>query len=331
MEKLNFKTLSFINIAIILFIASELSYYLLIAQTGIVEYMNSNIYAIAPLPIGGVIGSLLTYYLTISRKNKIFIFLVIQLTISLFYPNLSSIMLFILGIGVGALAPLLINELKKASLLELGIALAISYTLGTTLFNYEVELRGNIAIVLTLITIISSFFLPKKNKVDENYQEFSLFVMVLWIFLDSALFETLSRDITISIWRDGYSFEIAIFHIIGIIVALTYKIEIKHKELFIIILFALSYLFYFLEEALILSIVYPFVISYYNVTILQSIMKKDLKTLSIYMIFIGWVASGAGLFIALESLILFVPIIFLISLLVVINSQQTQHKELNYV
>jgi len=102
MEKLNFKTLSFINIAIILFIASELSYYLLIAQTGIVEYMNSNIYAIAPLPIGGVIGSLLTYYLTISRKNKIFIFLVIQLTISLFYPNLSSIMLFILGIGVGA-------------------------------------------------------------------------------------------------------------------------------------------------------------------------------------------------------------------------------------
>jgi len=213
----------------------------------------------------------------------------------------------------------------------LGIALAISYTLGTTLFNYEVELRGNIAIVLTLITIISSFFLPKKNKVDENYQEFSLFVMVLWIFLDSALFETLSRDITISIWRDGYSFEIAIFHIIGIIVALTYKIEKKHKELFIIILFALSYLFYFLEEALILSIVYPFVISYYNVTILQSIMKKDLKTLSIYMIFIGWVASGAGLFIALESLILFVPIIFLISLLVVINSQQTQHKELNYV
>jgi len=331
MEKLNFKTLSFINIAIILFIASELSYYLLIAQTGIVEYMNSNIYAIAPLPIGGVIGSLLTYYLTISKKNKIFIFLVIQLTISLFYPNLSSIMLFILGIGVGALAPLLINELKKASLLELGIALAISYTLGTTLFNYEVELRGNIAIVLTLITIISSFFLPKKNKVDENYQEFSLFVMVLWIFLDSALFETLSRDITISIWRDGYSFEIAIFHIIGIIVALTYKIEKKHKELFIIILFALSYLFYFLEEALILSIVYPFVISYYNVTILQSIMKKDLKTLSIYMIFIGWVASGAGLFIALESLILFVPIIFLISLLVVINSQQTQHKELNYV
>lgn len=331
MEKLNFKTLSFINIAIILFIASELSYYLLIAQTGIVEYMNSDIYAIAPLPIGGVIGSLLTYYLTISKKNKIFIFLVLQLTISLFYPNLSSIMLFILGIGVGALAPLLINELKKASLLELGIALAISYTLGTTLFNYEVELRGNIAIVLTLITIISSFFLPKKNKVVENYQEFSLFVMVLWIFLDSALFETLSRDITISIWRDGYSFEIAVFHIIGIIVALTYKIEKKHKELFIIILFALSYLFYFLEEALILSIVYPFVISYYNVTILQSIMKKDLKTLSIYMVFIGWAASGAGLFIALESLILFVPIIFLISLLVVINSQQIQHKELNYV
>jgi hypothetical protein len=331
MEKSNLKKLPFKNMALVLFIASELCYYLLIAQTGIVEHLNSDILAIAPLPIGGVLGSLLTYFLPISKKNKIFLFLILQLSISLFYPNLSSIMLFVLGIGVGALAPLLINELKKASLLELGIALAISYTLGTSLFNYDVELRGNIAIILTLITLISSFFLPKEKLLHEKYQEFSLFVMVLWIFLDSALFETLSRDITISIWRDGYSLEIAVFHIIGIIIALTYQVEKKHKELFIIILFALSYLFYFLEEALILSIVYPFVISYYNVTILQSIMKKDLKTISIYMIFIGWAASGAGLFIALESLILFVPIIFLIALLVVINSQQTQHKELNYV
>lgn len=66
-------------------------------------------------------------------------------------------------------------------------------------------------------------------------------------------------------------------------------------------LFALSYLFYFLQEAFILSLVYPFVISYYNVVILQTLIKKDLKTISIYMIFIGWLASGAGLFTALES------------------------------
>lgn len=330
MQKLNFLKISLNRIFLILFISSELSYYLLIAQTGIIEYFSSDILAIAPLPIGGVIGSLLTYYLKISNKNKISLFLVFQLIMSFFYPGLSIPMLFILGVSVGALAPLLINELKKATLVDLGFALGISYVLGTSLFNYEAALRGNLAIILTVITLFCSQYLPKKEVKRENYQEFSLFVMVLWIFLDSALFETLSRDITISIWRDGYSLEIALFHIIGVATALKYKMEKNQKELFIIMLFAISYLFYFLEESLLLSIVYPFVISYYNVVILQTIMKKDLKTISIYMIAIGWMASGAGLFIALESLILFVPILFLLALLKVLNSQQTNKKELHY-
>ena len=330
MQKLNFLKISFVQLALIIFISSELSYYLLIAQTGIVEYFSSDIFAIAPLPIGGVIGSLLTYFLKVSNEKKISLFLVLQLTMSFFYPNLSVIMLFILGISVGALAPLLINELKKARVIDLGLALAISYTLGTSLFNYEASLRVDLAIALTIITLVSSQFLPKEKAIQENYQEFSLFVMVLWIFLDSALFETLSRDITISIWRDGYSLEIALFHIIGVIAALKYKMGKNQKELFIIILFALSYLFYFLQESLILSVIYPFVISYYNVAILQTIMRKGLKVISIYMIFIGWMASGAGLFVALESLILFVPIFFLIALLKVLNTQQTQNKELNY-
>ena len=330
MQKLNIFRISLGQLALIIFISSELSYYLLIAQTGIVEYFSSNIFAIAPLPIGGIIGSFLTYFLKISNKNKITFFLVLQLIMSFFYPNLSIIMLFILGISVGALAPLIINELKKATFVDLGLALSISYVIGTLLFNYEVSLRGNIAITLTLITILCSQFLPKVKISKENNQEFSLFAMVLWIFLDSALFETLSRDITISIWRDGYSFEIALFHVIGVISALTFKISKKQKELFIMFLFALSYLFYFLEESLILSLVYPFVISYYNVAILQTIIKKDLKVISIYMIFIGWLASGAGLFVALESLIIFVPSLFLLGLLKVINTQQTQNKELTY-
>lgn len=335
MQKLNLLKIQWTQIALVLFISSELCYYLLIAQTGIVEYFSSDIFAIAPLPIGGIIGSFLSYYLKFSNKNKISLFLILQLAMSFLYPNLSVLMLFILGISVGALAPLLINELKKASLLNLGFALAISYALGTSLFNYNASLRGELAIALTILTFLSSFYLPEKElRSNKNHQEFSLFIMILWIFLDSALFETLSRDITISIWRDGYGFEIALFHIIGVITALRYKLAKNQKELFIIILFALSYLLYFLEEALILSLVYPFVISYYNVAILQTIMKKDLKTISIYMIFIGWLASGAGLFIALESLIIFVPIIFLISLLMIINSQetksQTKDKELNY-
>lgn len=316
---------------LIFFIASELCYYLLIAQTGIVEYFSSNIYIIAALPIGGVIGSILVAYIKIKKSNKIAIFLSIQLIMSFFYPNLSQIMLFILGISVGALAPLLINELKKAKAVDLGLALMISYVLGTFLFNYDVAKRGDIAIFLSLIALFSSQYLPNKEIIYKTYEDYSLFVMVLWVFLDSALFETVSRDLSVSIWRDGFSFEIALFHIIGIIVALNFKIEKNKKEFLIIILFALSYLFYFLREAFILSLIYPFIISYYNVAILQTILKKDLKTISFYMIFIGWIASGGGLFVALENLILFVPIIFLLALFKIINSQYTQNKEIQYV
>jgi len=325
MQNLNFQKL-----ALVIFISFELCYYLLIAQTGIVEYFSSDIFAIAPLPIGGVIGSLLTYFLNYSNNKKISFFLTIQVITSFFYPEFSSLILFILGLTVGALAPLLINELKKASMIEMGIALSISYVLGTSLFNYDVALRGNLAIALSIIILFCSFFLPKKQLKTTHYKEYSLFVMVLWIFLDSSLFETLSRDVSISIWRGGYSLEIVLFHIIGIYAALKYKIQKEQKELFIIILFSLSYLFYFLQEAFILSLIYPFVISYYNVVILQTLIKKDLKTISIYMIFIGWMASGAGLFVALENNILFVPIIFLLALLNILNNQQNQKKEYYY-
>ncbi|RXJ84595.1 hypothetical protein [Arcobacter sp. CECT 8985] len=320
------------KLALVFFIAFELCYYLLIAQTGIVEHFSSNIFAMAPLPIGGVIGSILSFAIKISQKNKIFIFLTVQLIVSMFYPNLNAFLLLILGISVGALAPLLINELKKASNIQLGFALAISYALGTFLFTYDASKRTGIAILFTILTLISSFFLDMKKHKDltKNSSNYSLFIMVLWIFLDSSLFETLSRDIDISIWRDGFSLEIATFHIIGVVCAFYFKMEKVQKELLIITLFALSYLFYFLQEPLILSIIYPFVISFYNVVILQTIVKKDLKTLGIYMVFIGWVASGAGLFVALENLILYVPLLFFISLIKILITQ-IQNKEIAYV
>ncbi|XOB62176.1 hypothetical protein ACMC56_16535 [Campylobacterota bacterium DY0563] len=312
------------KIALIFFIAFELCYYLLIAQTGIVEYFTSNIYYIAPLPIGGIIGSILCYKISLSNDKKIKMFLMMQLALTFFYPNYSPITLFLLGISVGALAPLLINELKKASMLDLGLALAISYSVGTFLFNYDPAKRELIAIVFTIIVLSCSFFLHniKTNKDIKNFTSYPIFVMVLWIFLDSALFETLSRDLTVSIWRDGFTFEIIVFHIIGVIAALKLNIQRMENELFIMILFALSYLFYFLQEALVLSIVYPFVISYYNVNILKSLVKKPLRKIALYMIFIGWIASGAGLFVALENLTLFVPIIFLLAFIKVINSQK---------
>lgn len=320
------------RLILILFIASELCYYLLIAQTGVVEYFSSNLFLIAPLPIGGIIGSLLVSYIKINFKNKISLFLIIQLIMSFLYPNFNMLTLFILGFAVGSLAPLIINEIKKTSLLELGLALSVSYVTGTLLFNYEVEARGIIAIILTTITLLASRFLPTNEPIKKSNQEFALLMMVLWVFLDSTLFESLSRDITISIWRDGFTFQIALFHVIGVFCALYFKIERNQKSLFILTLFAASYLFYFLRQGDILSIVYPFVISYYNVVILQTIAKKDFKTITFYMIFIGWMASGAGLFVALSNLILFVPIILLLAIFkIMLSEYKPNNKEIKYV
>ena len=320
------------RLILILFIASELCYYLLIAQTGIVEHFSSNIFLIAPLPIGGIIGSLLVSYIKISNKNKIILFLSIQLLMSFLYPNFNLISLFILGFAVGSLAPLVINEIKKTSIIELGFALSISYVLGTFLFNYDVEKREVIAVLLTSIALISSLFLPKeieKNNLNSNH---SLLIMILWVFLDSSLFESLSRDVSVSIWRGGYTLEIALFHIIGVVCALYFKLEKNQKELFIITLFALSYLFYFLRQGYFLSMIYPFVISYYNVVILQTISKKDFRTITFYMILIGWVASGAGLFVAITNLILFVPIILLIVIFkIMLSDYKPNKKEIKYV
>lgn len=320
------------RLILIFFIASELCYYLLIAQTGIVEYFSSNLFVIAPLPIGGIIGSIVISYIKIDVKNKISAFLIIQLIMSFLYPNFNFLTLFILGFAVGSMAPLIINEIKKATLSELGFALSLSYVTGTFLFNYEVDARGIIAIVLTTITLVSSRFLQKEELNQSSNQEFPLLMMVLWVFLDSTLFESLSRDVTLSIWRDGFSFQIALFHVVGVFSALYFKIDKNQKSLLIISLFALSYLFYFLREGFILSIIYPIVISYYNVVILQTIIKKDFRTITFYMIFIGWMASGAGLFVALANLILFVPIVLLaIILKIMIGEYKPNNKEIEYV
>lgn len=321
------------RLALIFFIASELCYYLLVAQTGIVEYFSSDIFVIAPLPIGGIIGSLLVPFLKIDNRYKIFLFLTIQLIMSFIYPNFNFATLFILGLAVGSMAPLIINEIKKIKPLELGLALSLSYVTGTFLFNYDASSRGFIAITLTTITILASIFLPQKNyKKEFESTNHSLILMILWVFLDSSLFESLSRDVTISIWRDGFSFEIALFHVIGVFCAIYFKIEKNQKELLILTLFALSYLFYFLREGFILSIVYPFIISYYNVIILQTMRKKEFKTIALYMVCIGWMASGGGLFVALSNLILFIPVIVLIAIIRVMTKEYIpNNKEIKYV
>lgn len=306
------------NLAISLFVWFELCYYLLIAQTGIVEVFNSNLFQIGLLPIGGVIGSYLSSHLNLKENIKVYFLLLLQTTITMFYPDLNMAMLFLLGIAVGGMAPLIINSLKKAGNIEFIISLSLAYAVGTFLFNYDPHDRRVLGLIFCIgasffYLLIDNIKFFRYKKFYKNYDNYSIIIMTFWVFLDSALFETLSRDISIPIWRGGYLVPIISFHILGVVAGVYLKFSQIQKSALILILFALSYLFYFIKEPYLLSIVYPFVISFYNVAILQSlVMQKDLKKIGIFMIFIGWIASGAGLVVALEQLTIYVPILILI-------------------
>ncbi len=103
-------------------------------------------------------------------------------------------------------------RLKKLLLLELGFALSLSYVTGTILFNYEVSQREVIAVVLTTITLFCSLFLPKnQEEQSSNKVNHSLIIMVLWVFLDSSLFESLSRDLAVLFGEEVLLLKIKLF------------------------------------------------------------------------------------------------------------------------
>ena len=325
------------NIFIILFIFAELSFYLLIAQTGVVEVFDSNLYTLVFLPLGGILGTYITGRISLDIHYKAITFLLLQTLTALLYPDFTSFTLFILGLAVGGISPLIIHILKRATPIDIGVALALAYGLGTLMFPYNPLHRGLLGFVLSLCALIGYIFADtQKNSphiiTNEITMAFPLYLMSLWVFLDASLFETLSRDASISIWRDGYSLEIVLFHLIGIAVALFIQLNSALKSLFVTLLFICSYLFYFLHEPLLLSIVYPFVISYYNVAILQNLIKlRSLKQMAFAMLFIGWIASGAGLFVALHGLLVYVPFVLLIMLISNIIAEFKFNKEFYHV
>lgn len=333
------------NMLFMLFFASEFCYYLLIAQTGIVEVFGSDISLFFTLPLGGIIGSLLVYknvWRFDNDQRKITLFLAIQTICSLFYPHLTLFVLFILGLSLGASAPLLIN-MVRGRLLETAVGLGITYAIGTTLFTYPSELRGNLAILLSVIAFVTSFFTCKEEKEEliplNNMSLLSIASMSIWAFLDANLFETLSRSAAaISIWRGQEWYLILIFHIVGIVMAYVLRDRLKEHNLLIALLFTISYMLYAANENIMLSIVYPFVISYYNFVIIQRLSSlKNLKFLGVIMVFTGWIAGGSGLMSALNSLT-FIGALFIVGLLSVefyrlsqkiIN--QTLSKRINHV
>ena len=291
-----------------LLIASEFCYYLLIAQTGIVELFHSDIHAFFTLPLGGVIGSLIAYKSVKGINDdiqKLTLALMMQLFGSLFYPQLNLVLLGCLGLSLGMSAPLLI-KLSKGRYAEMAFALGVTYAVATALFTYSPLLRGNLAIVLSLLALFSCLFLeyiPQKERLvaPQHVSLYAIVAMAVWAFLDANLFETLSRSSDIAIWRMETWPIILLFHIIGMAAAYVLRDTLKAYHSFIIaFLFALSYALYAMHEAVLLSMVYPFVISYYNFVILKRLLKQnDLKRLGIIMVFTGWIAGGGGLMSAL--------------------------------
>ncbi|MDD5372971.1 MAG: hypothetical protein PHO62_06055 [Sulfurimonas sp.] len=298
------------SIALSLLLGFELSYYLLIVQTGIVAHYNSDLVTLFPMFAGGVFGTWLSGISWGGIKNpiyKIMVALSLQLFLSFFYPNYNIFTLLFLGLAVGSMAPLGIYLFKAKQQKELFFALSIAYTVGTYFFTYDVDNRELIAVFFTLIALSSALVLKNyRVEVDSKVVSFPFVAyipLVLWILLDSNLFETLSRHAGLDIWSK-YTLTIALFHIAGLAAAYFIHIPKIKQHLLIAMLFAISYsLFYFASPSL-LAVFYPFTISYYNVVVFRVLSEEmSLSKLAFMMIFVGWMASGFGLTLALSRIL----------------------------
>ncbi len=301
--------------ALTLLVAAQFLYYLLIAQTGIVEYFHSDLSRIFWLPLGGVVGTVLSSRLPGSERKRLTGLLILQGLITLQYPALSPTLLWLLGIVMGASAPLMVRLLREGGAPVMGGALGLSYLVGTLLFTSPAAWRGPLGIGLTLLALLLLPWAKGRRNLSAlpPLGAVSIATMALWAFFDSALFETLSRDASLSIWRDGYSLEIATFHLAGVLLALWFPLEWRRSRQFVALLFSAAYLSYLLALPLVLAAVYPVVISYYNVVILRRLSReRELSRIAAAMLAIGWGAAGAGLGAALTGGTIFVAIVVLL-------------------
>jgi len=287
------------DIAFLTLFAAEFTYYLLILQTGVVEYHHSQIAEIWMVPVGGILGIVFSVALFHKRAKLMPWLLFVQLLLSFAYANANGIVLFILGLISGLTAPMLLYRIDKLSIAT--IALGISYFIGTALFHIAAHERTAIAVSLSIVALAGSFFAQtghKKVILRHTVSVYMILTLFLWLLLDAALFETLSRNSTMHLWGyDRYMWHIILFHSVGLLVAYRFR-RWRYTDIAMIVLFALAYGAYSMQNREILSIVYPFVISYYNVAILYRLMHLGYLPLTVVSLGL-WGASGLGLFIAL--------------------------------
>ncbi|MCK9371568.1 MAG: hypothetical protein M0P91_00065 [Sulfuricurvum sp.] len=288
---------------LVIVLSSQLLYYLLIAQTGVVGAFDSDIKELFTLPIGGVVGSLLSaYWRHLGIKTELCFLFGIQVMLSWFYPNYSLGVLLVLGFVVGYTTPLLLYLFGTQSKRQLAFGLAISYTVGTALYTYPFALRGDIAIFLPLISIVALRFSPLPSEIrpcEKRLDGRIVAMMMVWIFTDSALFETLSRSEGMDIWSD-YTGLIIVSHLVGVYLAYRYGENLKRQGWIIWALFVISYALYYMHYPPGLAVVYPIVISYYNVLLFRTLIAMhNIRHIAIAMVGVGWVAASAANAVAL--------------------------------
>jgi len=287
--------ISFATLAFIILFFTETSYYLLILQTGIVDYFHSDMSKIWMIPVGGVLG-ILSIAKIQHRSVVVSIALFFQTLLMFFYPSFNGLMLFALGFLSGLVAPYLIYQLK--SLRYVVVILGLSYLLGTLAISIAPENRGDLAIVLSIAALFSSYFtVPVLQKEHKKVALKTYGTIFSWLVLDATLFEVLSRSES-AIWGNSeFTLSIAFFHLLGLY--LGYKLsDFKRNNLIILTLFACSYFLFALNLSYLLAIVYPIVISYYNVIILKKFMTLSFEELTLVSLSL-WMSAGIGLSIAL--------------------------------
>ena len=286
--------------AFLLLFAAEFTYYLLILQTGIVEYHHSIISEIWMVPVGGMLGIISSVFLVKERHWLIPFLLLAQLLLSFDYAVANGFELFLLGIISGLTAPMLIARIEK--FWTVVISLAFSYAFGTYVFDTPAIDRTDIAVLLSLVALSASLFsrMQYHHKKKGALSLYSMGNVFLWLLLDAALFETLSRDTVMHLWGEAsFTWIIILFHSIGLFIAFRFR-NSKQNDIVLLGLFLLTYLTYESASQIALSIVYPFVISYYNVNILRKLMRLSYINLAVVSLSL-WGASGLGLLIALSD------------------------------
>lgn len=289
---------------LVIVLSSQLLYYLLIAQTGVVGAFDSHIHDLYTLPIGGVIGTLLSaLWRHDAIRTELYFMFGIQMLVSWIYPNYSLGMLLVLGFVVGYTTPLLLHLFSTQSKKSLAAGLAIAYAVGTFFYTYPYEQRGSIAIILPLISLIALRWsqYERADSDEKGVMEYgTLAVMMMWIFADSALFETLSRSEGMDIWSDD-PYVIIFTHLIGVYLAYRQKKGLLANSYLIVGMFISCYLLYYLQEPIWLAIIYPITISYYNVLLFEKLIRiRDIRIIALMMLGVGWAASSAANLIALE-------------------------------